>query len=705
MNPRNLIIACIILLVIVTMMVILLPDDGPSISDVGGLSQESSTGNESGTTFDQDGNSRRDGTGGGNSSSTTRGSDRTSGGSSGGDGGTSRTRTGNPGSNSNGASAGVGSGTISSGQDPLSNGRGNRNPQGSGSRGSNGKSPRGSQGSSGQVPPGMTRIQGEVVLEDAPTEVLTQLSGQLQIGALGASRSVAVIAGRFQLVTPEEGAIQFFGAVLENRPARVVSPIGAISVRSAGVVKVVLRYDALTMLSLKSAVTGEQLTDVEVIRVQDYSRSSLPHPGWPQSEDPLIVSEQSPVALDGRIGSIGSAVALHARAAGHEWRRITVDLVAGGERELSLEPSGSVSLRLFGDTEREGVVLRLREQGRAGSPHAEVSVTGVSIRQLDGLLPGSWMATLESGHWAHQPKVFDEVAFELTTEEVLELDLEIPFDDEERVDLSGSVFIPEGWQLDHFSVRIRPTGPGSDPINDTIELQSASMESTSMAGGFLWDWGPVQVKQGSYGILVLPVGVGGLFQVGEEGLIDANIELPAPVEISVQTVLVDGSGIATPSLIRWAPVRPPGTPGAGAIPIGSGINGFFQFQVPVGAVLISCSDVAYRPTHQQVQVTMSGPNEFTLPLEPAMGMRLFLEENGTSVPWDLAWHPGVSAQGHTGTVVTRGRTGNGYRVLVSEPGLYQVAIPDLTGFLPVDPIVVQVIEGVVIEEVIELESE
>jgi hypothetical protein len=214
----------------------------------------------------------------------------------------------------------------------------------------------------------MTRIRGEVVLEGAPTEVLTQLSGQLQIGALGGSRSVAVVGGRFQLVTPEEGTIQFFGAVLENRPARVVSPIGAISVRSAGVVKVVLRYDALTMLSLKSAVTGEQLTDVEVIRVQDYSRSSLPHPGWPQSEDPLIVPEQSPVALDGRIGSIGSAVALHARAAGHEWRRITVDLVAGGERELSLEPSGSVSLRLFGDTEREGVVLRLREQGRQGLP-------------------------------------------------------------------------------------------------------------------------------------------------------------------------------------------------------------------------------------------------------------------------------------------------------------------------------------------------
>ncbi|MDE0959359.1 MAG: hypothetical protein OSB09_01115 [Planctomycetota bacterium] len=703
MNPRNLIIACTILLVIVTAMVLFLPDDGPLSGEIDGPSQDPSTRSGQGTSFDEGGTSSRDG--GANTSSRTDGSGRSDEDSSASAVDTTGTRFRNQGTGSTGGSSAVESGATSSGQDPLSNSRGAADSRGSGNQGSKPGSRRGNQASASQLPDGMVRINGEVMLEDAPTEVLDQLSGHLQIGSLAGSRSIPVIRGRFQLVTPQEGAIQFFGAIIENRPARVVAPIGIIKSRAAGVVRVILRYDALTMLSLKSAVTGEELTDVEVIRVQDYSRSSLPHPGWALPEDPRIVSQQSPVALDGRIGSIGSAVALHARALGHEWRRITVDLVAGGERELSLEQSGTISLRLFGDTEREGVVLRLREQGRAGSPHSEVTVTGVSTQQLEGLLPGSWIATLESGHWAHQPEVFDEISFELTTEDVLELDLEIPFDDEERVDLAGSVFIPEGWQLDNFSVRIRPTGPGSDPINDTIEVQSVSMVSTSMAGGFLWEWGPVQVKQGSHGILVLPVGVGDLFQVGEDGLLDANIELPAPVDISVQTVLADGTGVATPSLIRWAPVRPPGTPGAGAIPVGSATNGFFQFQVPVGAVLISCSDVAYRPTHQQVQVTLSGPNEFTLPLEPAMGMRLFLDENGTSVPWDLAWHPAVSAQGHNGTVVTRGRTGNGYRVLVSAPGLYLVTVPELTGFMPVDPFVVQAIEGNVVEELIQLESE
>ena len=198
---------------------------------------------------------------------------------------------------------------------------------------------------------------------------------------------------------------------------------------------------------------------------------------------------------------------------------------------------------------------------------------------------------------------------------------------------------------------------------------------------------------------MLPIGYGDVFEVGEEGLLDVYIELPAPVDITVQAMLADGSGIATPSLIRWAPVHPPGVPGAGAVPVGPGDNGYF------GAVMLSCSDVAYRPKHQIEQVTIGGDNSFTMLLEPAMGMHLYLEEQGTSVPWDLSWHPTIQAQGHDGTVVTRGRTGVGYRILVSEPGLYEVDIGQLPGFLPVEPFPVNILASEVIEIVVEIQSQ
>ncbi len=708
MNPRILIITASIMLIIILLMVMLLPDDGPGSgewpmdgsSGVAGIDD----GGAPGIDLSGSGSSRTSGTSGNGSSSA-----RNGGGSDSGPDGNARRfgdERGNAARSNDPSSGGRSeSGIDQQGNDSRDDGGDRRGSNGStGSRNGRGSSNSNGRGSQQPVPDGMARVMGELMLEEAPASLL-QVSGQLQIGTAAGSRSIPVSGGRFNTLIDQNGTIEFFGAVLESRPARVVAPSGAIRASAAGNLRIIIRYDALTMLHLKSVETGEPLTNIEVIRVQDYSRSSLPHPGWSLPQDAKIVTDESPVALDGRIGSIGSAVAIHARAAGHQWRRITVDLVAGGERELSLERSGSTMVRIFGDVEREGVVLRIREQGRVGSPHSEIPVTGITEKLLEGLLPGSWTATLESGHWAHQPEIFDEVAFDLEAGGLLELELEIPLDDEERVDLAGTVYIPEGWDLDNFSVRVRPTGPGTDPINDTIEVYSNTMQSTSVAGGFLWEWGPVQVKPGTFSILVLPVGVGGLFEVPDGGLLDASIELPAAVDVTVQAVLADGSGNAFPSLIRWAPLRPPGTPGAGAVPVGDAANGLFMFQAPVGNMIISCSDVNYRPTHQQVEVTMQGPNEFVLELEPAVGMRLYLEEAGTSVPWDLSWHPSVEAIGHDGVVVTRGRTGNGYRVLVSEPGQYLVVIPDLSGFLPVDPFPAMVVDGEVIEEVVEIQSE
>ena len=563
----------------------------------------------------------------------------------------------------------------------------------------------GSSGSgSGAVPEGMVRVSGEIVVENIP-EAGPTLSGQLQIGVSQGSRSISVNNGRFATNISKSASIRFFSAVLEGKPARVISPTTSVAASAARSIRVVVRYDALAMLHLLSAETGESLTDVEVLRAKDYARSSLAHPGWVLPQDSRIVSDESPVALDGRIGLIGSAVAIHARAVGYEWKRVTVDLVDGGERELTLQRSGALNLIFVGDSEREGVMLRLRGVGANGAPHLEVPVMAGTTQLVEGILPGSWIVSLEKGHWAHQPEVFDEIEFDLVVDDLIDLQLEIPLDDEERVDVAGSVFIPSGWYLNVFSVRLRPIGPGSDPIHDTVVIHSTTMESEEGAGGTLWYWGPISMKQGTYGILVLPIGYGDVFEVGEEGLLDVYIELPAPVDITVQAMLADGSGIATPSLIRWAPVHPPGVPGAGAVPVGPGDNGYFEFQVPIGAVMLSCSDVAYHPKHQIEQVTIGGDNSFTMLLEPAMGMHLYLEEQGTSVPWDLSWHPTIQAQGHDGTVVTRGRTGVGYRILVSEPGLYEVDIGQLPGFLPVEPFPVNILASEVIEIVVEIQSQ
>lgn len=702
MNPRNLFIAGGFILALVVAVFLLLPEDPGPVAN--GNTGGGGTGYESGVNSVAGGTSTTEspdsgGTGSGSG---------LSGVGSGSQGKDDRSPTGRrfragdqP---ANGTEGSFGSDGDFESKDTTGN-QGNKPTTSRGPGRSRGNSRGGSsRAGSGTVPEGMVRVYGQVVVENTP-EAGPSLSGHLQIGVSQESRSIPVSKGQFATNIPQSASIRFFSAMLEGKPARVISPTTPLAAGSTGSVRVVVRYDALAILHLLSAETGQELTDVEVVRAKDYTRSSLPHPGWALPQDSRITAEESPVALDGRIGLSGSAVAIHARAAGHEWKRVTVDLVDGGERELTLQRSGALNLIFVGDAEREGVMLRLREIGVNGAPYLEVPVTAGTTQLVEGVLSGSWRASLEAGHWAHQPEVFDEIEFDLIVGDLLELQLEIPLDDEERVEVAGSVFIPAGWYLNFFSVRIRPTGPGSDPIHDTVEIPNSAMESEAGDNGTLWYWGPVLVKQGTYGILILPVGYGDLFEVGEEGLSDVYIELPQPVDISVQTMLADGSGVATPNLIRWAPVHAPGVPGAGAVPVGSGENGYFEFQVPIGSVMLSCSDVAYRPKHQVEQVTPGGDNAFTMLLEPAMGMLLYLEEQGTSVPWDLQWHPTIQAQGHGGTVVTRGRTGVGYRVLVSDPGPYVVAVGQLPGFLPVAPFEVMVGPSEVLDTVIELESE
>ncbi len=707
MNPRNLVIAALILVGVVSTAYLFLPS-GPGLPTGGGDSVNG---------FDRSGEPR-----GGSSSTTGRGSKTgASDGAAEGEQGTRNDSQGADGKrpeedglsgrpNVSGRDFNGGSTPSGRGNSPgFNDGTGRGNSGGGSSRNSRnrgrGPSTSNEESRSDSDPEGNVRVGG-MIWEEAENSALTGVSGQLEVGVDNRSRTVSVVNGSFGFDAPASSMIRFYSAVLDDRPARVIAPSTPVQAQSSGAVRVYIRYDSLATLNVLSGETGAALSGIEVVRLQDFHRSTLEHPGWPLSSDFYVQESQSPVSLDGRLGMIGSAVVIHVRAAGHEWKRLTVDLVDGGERDVLLYPAADLNLILDGDTYREDIKLRFRAPEQVGMPFMEMPILGVSSQLIQGLLSGSWRATLESGHWNLNPTVHAETYFDVILGEQNILEMTVPTDDEERSDLAGTVFVPDGWYLDNFSVRIRPTGAGSDPVNDTVNLPSAEMGMEEVGGGLLYSWGPVSVKLGTYGILVLPVGYGDLFEIGEEDFFDADLVLPDPVDVRVTTLIENGGGeLATPGLIRWAPVRPQGVPGAGAVPVPSVSDGVFEFQVPVGDVILSVSDQAYVPSHQQVSVTLDGVNDFEMELEPAMGMILLLDHNGTSIPWDITWHPLVTAAGHGGRVLTRGRTGSGYRVLVSDIGEYTIDLPPMDGFLPVDPFGVQCIPSEVVEVLIPLEIE
>ena len=706
MNPRNLVIVALILVGVISVAALLLPS-GPGLSGVGGeygdtlggpgFSEGRTGDGSSGKGSGSDSSSGRVGANGNRNSDGASAFGRNGGG---GDGLSDRPgsqRSGGNGRNDNrgkGGSSGLNSGDERSGSQ-----RGN-----SSSRGGNSRGPSSSrdENRSGAESEEQVRVGG-MIWEESENSALSGVSGQMEVGIDNRSRSVSVVNGSFAFEAPASAMIRFYSAVLDERPARVIAPSTPVLAQSSGAVRVFIRYDALATLNVLSAETGEALTGIEVVRLQDFHRSTLEHPGWPLATDYRLEESESPVSLDGRLGMIGSAVVLHVRAAGHEWKRLTVDLVAGGERDVLLFPAADLALQLDGAIDREDIKLRIRPPESYGIPFMEMPIQGVSSQLIQGMPAGTWNASLESGHWNLNPTVYSDVLFEVRLNEQNVLSMTVPNDDEERSDLAGTVFVPDGWYLDNFTVRIRPTGAGSDPVNDTLNLPSAEMGVEEIGGGLLYSWGPVRVKHGSYGILVLPVGYGDLFEVGEEDLLNADLELPPPVDIQVTTLIKGTAGeLATPGLIRWTPVRAPGVPGTGAVPVPAVDDGLFEFQVPVGDVILSVSDQAYVPKHKQVTVTFDGDNQFEMELEPAMGMALLLDDNGTSIPWDISWHPLVEPRNQ---VLTRGRTGSGYRILVKQPGEYMIELPEMDGFYPMDPFPVTCVPGEVLEVVIPLEAE
>lgn len=554
---------------------------------------------------------------------------------------------------------------------------------------------------------GTITLTGTIAAVDPAGERHEGTSGTLRARVVHPSldevRVVSVDGGEFRLSTPEGATLRFLDAMLDDRSADV-SPPEVRGVRAGTRLALVATWASRTVLHVRSRETGEDLCDLTMLRIGDWNRNSRPHPGVILETDPTETVECSPFRLDRDGPGAGSSVPYHVHAPGHAWGRILLDTAAGGDRELLLDPGGDIDLVLVGGWNRPGALLRLRELGRP-QPYAEVAVSGPAL-MLRGIHPGTYELSIETGSWAQDPLVFGSTEVLVEAGMLLPLELAVDeYEEEERVPLAGTVFVPTGWALDEFTVQIRPVGPGSNYQTETQHVPSLEMSAAPIGGGMLYGWEADPVKTGTYSILVLPVGVGVNATVGPEGNLQANIELAPAVPVEVVTVLQGTEIAADPSFIRWTPTRGPGVLGAGAQSVQPEPGGgLFLFDAPLGGIVVSCSDLRFRPTSEQVTLTADGPNLITLELEPAHGITVLLFDGDTAVPWDLGWHATLTAAlGTDGTVVSRGRVGIGYRILVSTPGNYALSIPPIDGFLPVAPIPVTIAEGEILDVEVGLE--
>ena len=131
-------------------------------------------------------------------------------------------------------------------------------------------------------------------------------------------------------------------------------------------------------------------------------------------------------------------------------------------------------------------------------------------------------------------------------------------------------------------------------------------------------------------------------------------------------------------------------------------TGAFVFRAPAGEIVLGLWQAGYRPVHEVLNVH-PGKNEHVINLKRAFGIQISLREGGTNVPFEWSHHR-VSVKQIDGDGVEEGSQGHGgsYRVLVSQPGLYEVSLRPVEGHDPVPPQRIQVNAGNSSEVVFEL---
>lgn len=295
MNPKNLVIVALILVGVFSVAFILLPS-GPDMPGVGneygdsygggdfsGVGGSSGKG-ESGSSVTANGRSGRVGDGSFGDSSSGSGLDRNGGQGIGDRPGLNRGqgngRNGNS-SRGNGSDLNGGNGRNGSNQGNNSSRNGNNR----------GRSSSNDENRSGADSEERVRVGG-MIWEESENSALTGVSGQLEVGIDNRSLAVNVSNGSFAFEAPASAMIRFYSAVLDDRPARVIAPSTPVLAQSSGAVRVFIRYDALATLNVLSAETGQPLTGIEVVRLQDFHRSTLEHPGWALPADYRLEESQ-----------------------------------------------------------------------------------------------------------------------------------------------------------------------------------------------------------------------------------------------------------------------------------------------------------------------------------------------------------------------------------------------------------------------------
>jgi len=569
----------------------------------------------------------------------------------------------------------------------------------------------------------VTLMDADGTRNDAPSGVLRLVVGGEHIGT---GEDVEVTDGRFELtalldpdgsVRREDDGAEYrapldqlrctclrFGA--EGRGAMLFCDAESgealddgptFPARTADVSVAVRLAPALT-LHVRDGASGVALTGVEVRASLGYRPGR--HPEARGRSRPVVEGAASPVEVPPTTRIAGrTEVALHVRAEGYAWDMITVDMSARGERTIELDPGGALDVTLEGEVPR-GASIRLRE-GAAGRPVVDIGLSGRAERRIEALPPGPYEVAVEVGDWFADPVRVGHATVEVVagTASAVAIPVEAP-GPARTADISGVFVLPPAWGDDRPRLTLRRLTASSSGASRYTTISDNDITPYEGTPGH-FRFAKSSLETGRYKLDYGPFDASILFDLPPAGRSDLLLQVGAPVDVTVRVVDADTGLDATGVDNIWWRVAPGDDDVGGSLEVvhRDAETGLFECRVPRGPVAF----VVYGPTSGDLTITEAIDGmEANLEVKTHTTATVLLRSGDDVVPWPSGVRFEVEQVDGDGTSDSSGMSDGEHWFGVSEPGRYRIEIPEIDGFLPHEPVEVDLAAGESTRVVVEL---
>jgi len=608
-------------------------------------------------------------------------------------------------------------------------------------------------------------LRGTLVLIDAEGAEHPEEDGEFRIlrSAPGEKPiSVDVTAGKWQAAWPGPAfptELHLMGIRAGEAEAEVE---GHLPVDASGEVVIRARWlPPAPVLEVVAKDTGAGLRGIKVVLGSIYIDAATskfmaasPHSGSLGPELTIVESSDSPLVLErapGNTRRLQGRQSVWARAPGYAWGSTEIDFGLGGQHILTLEREATLEVTILSrtppGTDEDPAVLRIRrapeskeledleeidkflaeiasqaeakqildEQissiretrerieggGCEGETVASVAPQYPEVTRIEGVPPGRFAVCVELGGSLADPVVLGSAPTVLRGGETTRL--VIPLADPEPMGhFEGTIEVPEIWGKVALSVHVE--------LLDKAKVSPGQgwrhVEVTAVGRG-VHAWSAGKVPPGRYQVLVHSFGLVEVFDVPPEGKRDALIRVGEPVEVRVKVVDARTGEDIEDAGVTFSPVSP--ADGASVAMRSTEEDPGARehtFRTPAGRVNIRAESDGYRTAEEKLDLA-PGAKAATLRLERACGAFLTLDGYMPS-DQEKFWR-GIRFEPQEGSGHTIGSqwvpAEVALKITVDSPGLYELHVPRVEGFAPVEPIRIEIPPDRYVEQTITLRRE